>query len=182
MHHSTHAPTQTESQRFAEFEWMGCVVARLYFGVYAAYDVHHLLDGGVRRGHMYTIPLAVWYHRGNPPDGYTVNEATVRFGPSMARDKTAFAARFGSDLELLEAVNAMIEHKRKIQTGGSRRRDVPAPIVASKWTIVMSKNVAVRTKSASIADKVAAQRTDAKSGTVDGVEGLDLNEYEARSA
>jgi hypothetical protein len=59
-------------------------------------------------------------------------------------------------------------------------REPTEPIVVSQWTIVGS--VAVKTRSMSIAQKVAAQRTDARSGTANGVDWLDLDEYTKRTA
>jgi hypothetical protein len=70
------------------------------------YDVQHLLSGGVRRGHLATIPLCPAHHRG------------VEFSPSMhlasvARGPRTFREIFGSDDELLTLTDRLIEIRRK---------------------------------------------------------------------
>lgn len=100
--------TKADRDRWALFRHTGCIVTRLKFGVYNDYDVHHLVEGGRRLGHQYTIPLNPWYHRGVPPTDMTVADAEEFYGPSLARNKRAFAAAFKTERELLEIVDAML--------------------------------------------------------------------------
>lgn len=74
-------------------------------------EVHHLTDCSTRLGHDATIPLCVWHHRGEPPEGTTKAEARITFGPSFADGRRPFAAAFGSDQQLLELTNAMLDRK-----------------------------------------------------------------------
>jgi hypothetical protein len=114
MQHSTHAPTQAEAQRFAEFHDIGCVVTLVYLHRHEySYDVHHIVRDGVRMGHLFTIPLSLWFHRGLLPEHMSLKDAESRLGPSMARDKEAFVQEFGTEFELLEMVDALIARKTR---------------------------------------------------------------------
>jgi len=102
--------TVADRTRFASMKAMGCIVALVYFGKPETKgEIHHLLSGGYRLGHHATICLAPWYHQGTPPlvrhagelRQLTVDQATYRFGPSLALDRPAFEHRFGSELDLL---------------------------------------------------------------------------------
>lgn len=107
--------------RFALMQELGCVVCSVYFGKPGTPgQVHHLVDGGRRLGHDSTIMLHPWYHQGQPPRvrhagrlvQLTADQATTRYGPSLALDKPAFERRFGTELELLEMQDALIEAYR----------------------------------------------------------------------
>lgn len=65
-------------------------------------DAHHLLSGGIRRGHLYTIGLCAWHHRRVPDWGYMVPDMLETFGPSLLDGSKAFREMFGTDDELLE--------------------------------------------------------------------------------
>lgn len=82
------------------FQEIGCVACRK-MGYFSLADVHHLLSGGRRRGHDFTIPLCPWHHRGIEPP-------PVDVGPSLANGSKPFRAAFGSDDELLAEVNRLI--------------------------------------------------------------------------
>jgi hypothetical protein len=81
-------------------------------------EAHHLVDRGNRilsGGHDATLPLCGWHHRGdvrgcqvlcNPP---TMANAEKVYGPSLAMNKKAFKAKYGSERELLEQFNATTE-------------------------------------------------------------------------
>lgn len=115
MHHSTNAPTLAERERFRKLEQLGCVVSRVYFRCFVPADLDHLVSGGIRVGHMATIPLREWYHRGVPPFSkfkkrpLTQKEARRILGPSRALEPLAFRERFGPNEELLEMTNQLIE-------------------------------------------------------------------------
>ena len=90
---------------------MQCIVC----GAWPA-EAHHIVDNGYRRlsgGHQATIPLCPWHHRGEPLADVTVRATKELLGPSLARHKREFVARFGTERELLEKVNDLI-----IATGG----------------------------------------------------------------
>jgi hypothetical protein len=83
------------------FRHIGCIACWLLGQPMTPYDVQHLLSGGVRRGHMATIPLCPAHHRG------------VNFSPSLhlasvARGPKTFREVFGSDDELLSLAERLI--------------------------------------------------------------------------
>jgi len=45
----------------------------------------------------------------------TADQATTRYGPSLALDRPAFEHRFGTELELLEMQDALIEAYRRAE-------------------------------------------------------------------
>lgn len=100
--------TKADLARFRKLQQIGCIACRSR-GVYSQGDVHHLLSGGRRRGHQFTIPACAWHHRGQPPDDLTVAEANRYYGPSLARAPKSFRAEFGDDETLLATVNKLIE-------------------------------------------------------------------------
>jgi hypothetical protein len=77
---------------------------------------HHLLVGakhgnGKRRGEKATIGLCDYHHQGKHVVGsvFARNCITSGYGPSLADEPRAFRQRFGSDEELLELQNKLIE-------------------------------------------------------------------------
>lgn len=76
---------------------------------------HHLLSGGKRRGHMYTLNLCEWHHYARPVvitrssiEGHTDEWMTEKYGPSLVLGSRAFHEAFGSDEQLLTEVNRLI--------------------------------------------------------------------------
>jgi hypothetical protein len=65
-------------------------------------------DGMKRLGHAFTYCLSPWFHRGIPPEGMTVKEATEKIGPSMNHDARSFHKRFGTHKELLAFQNYLL--------------------------------------------------------------------------
>lgn len=112
MQSSAKSANKAERDRWDSFRHVGCIVTRLFHQSYAEYDVHHLVEGGRRLGHRYTIPLSPWFHRGIPPEFMTARQAELELGPSFALNKKAFIERFGTERQLLDEVNEMIA-KRK---------------------------------------------------------------------
>ncbi len=105
----TKAPTKAERRRMDTLKHdVGCIACRLEGFSYVTPDIHHLLDGGRRRGHAYTIPLCPWHHRG------------MGSGPgvSMAHGSKPFREMYGPDDELLEATDALVEFFNSMRVGG----------------------------------------------------------------
>ncbi len=72
-------------------------------------EAHHLLSGGRRIGHMATIALCPWHHRGVPVGALTVGATRDTFGPSLMDGSKPFRARYGTDAELLDMQRQMLE-------------------------------------------------------------------------
>lgn len=103
-------PTKAERARFQRLQEMGCICCRIFAGRYRAPDIHHLVEGGRRLGHSYTIPLCEWHHRGLPPDPWGSPPLAERFlGPSLAISKRRFKAVFGTEREMLATTNKRLE-------------------------------------------------------------------------
>ncbi len=90
---------------------IGCLACRQDGRPATPGDVHHLLVGGRRVSHHVSVLLCPWHHRGIPPNGLNDRQAERLLGPSLAKSPRAFHARFGSDVELLEMQNRLIEER-----------------------------------------------------------------------
>lgn len=111
MQHSTNPPTKAQQKRFERMSQIGCIVSILRDGRHNVLGhVHHILSGGKRIGHDATLYLSVWHHVGQPPNGWTIQQATEELGPSLAHNPRAFREEFGSEAELLEFQNALLDH------------------------------------------------------------------------
>lgn len=112
MKHSTKAPTKADRRRFIAIQFIGCVACRQH-GIYnTPPDVHHLTEGGRRRGHRYTIGLCPWHHRG----------VGAGQGVSLAHGSRPFHELYGTDAELLAEQDRLIERYELQQTPSGARR------------------------------------------------------------
>jgi hypothetical protein len=103
--------TKAEQDRFDRIKAGPCLAClQLGFDLsgQGLVEVHHLLSGGRRRGHMFTIGLCVWSHRGEPFWGCTHAEMRNHYGPSLAEGSKPFHEAFGSDEELLLMQNRLL--------------------------------------------------------------------------
>ena len=105
----TKTPTKAQRRRFASLQTRGCVACALDGRLREPPDIHHLVEGGRRLGHDYTIPLCPWHHRGLPPGGLSIHDARDILGPSLALAKRAFVERYGDERHLLTVANLMID-------------------------------------------------------------------------
>jgi hypothetical protein len=74
-------------------------------------EVHHLVDRGYRKhsgGHDATIPLCSWHHRGLQLYQWIKAEMVAKYGPSLALEKRKFAAKYGTERQLLARVNSVL--------------------------------------------------------------------------
>lgn len=95
--------TKSEKNRIDGFHRIGCIITGS-----PQYDVHHITDCGRRMGHLFTIPLHPWFHRGYT-GGDSVASCRVAWGPSLELDKKSFVEQFGTELELLAKTNAKLK-------------------------------------------------------------------------
>lgn len=108
---STSKPTREEAARFDAIKEAGCVVAH-WLGIgWVPCEIHHLTVGGKhgqrRLGHLQSVGLNPWSHRGVPFNGWTADECYGIFGPSYALEPRAFREQYPDDL-LLEHQEGMI--------------------------------------------------------------------------
>ncbi len=92
--------TKSDYLRFAKLVELGCIACLKSHSGYRAPDIHHIISGGRRMGNEFTLPLCPEHHR-VPSTGTVV-------GPSLADGSKVFAAKFGTQMQLLREVNELI--------------------------------------------------------------------------
>src|SRR5574337_2071633 len=99
--------TKSDRFRFNALKDIGCICCKLD-GICPNIptEIHHLVEGNNRLGNTYTIPLCTWHHRGEASSQWEKLK-----GPSLARSKREFVAEYGTERELLDAVNKIVEHQ-----------------------------------------------------------------------
>lgn len=78
---------------------LGCIVCLLFRHVFSPPDVHHMLDGGRRRGHLFSIPLCPMHHRSGRNDAEVV---------SRDQNQRRFEARYGTEESLLAKTRELV--------------------------------------------------------------------------
>lgn len=104
-HRNSVPPTKAEQARIDAMMLHPCVLSlyRLrkhksipYQG--AGVECQHITRGRKRLGHLYTIPLHPWYHRGVVPYPLqSAAQARLRYGASLADGSKAFKESHGVD-------------------------------------------------------------------------------------
>jgi hypothetical protein len=111
MKRSTTNPTKAERARMDAIKEQGCVLARFLGVGWLPCEIHHLTLGGrhgaPRLGHMHTVGLNSWSHRGVPLDGWSSAKCREVLGPSYAREPRAFRELY-PDARLLEMQHQLI--------------------------------------------------------------------------
>ena len=87
------APTVMERAWMDKIAQYGCIACRIDGHGYRPPAVHHILRGGLRIGHMFTLPLC---DPGHHQAGQSIG--LISRHPWKAR----FEAKYGTELELLE--------------------------------------------------------------------------------
>lgn len=118
---STGKPTNAQAWRLVTIKKLGCICCMLNAARWmpvpsrGVCEAHHLLSGGRRRGHDFTIGLCAWHHRAvpimSPPMGVTMG--THIYGPTVAMGSKPFHAFYGTDDELLAFQNALLDEVRR---------------------------------------------------------------------
>lgn len=93
-------PTAAEQRHISAVASMGCLICKREFGIYSPASPHHV-DGRTKPGaHMKLLPLCFLHHQGgnNTPEYVSVHPY-----------KRAFYARYGSEAELLAAVDELLK-------------------------------------------------------------------------
>ncbi len=94
------APTIEEADWMRRISALGCIACILDGQAPRPTAVHHILRGGQRMGHLFTIPLC---QPGHHMDGGNIG--IVSRHPFKAR----FEKRYGSELDLLRRVQVLTE-------------------------------------------------------------------------
>lgn len=125
MQHSTKKPTKAEQDRLDALHDMPCIaceieadIARQRGEIVQAQpsrtEAHHIVDKGTREysgGHMATLPLCGWHHRGEPVYPLGKREMFKLHGPSFPDRKKSFRANYGSERDLLAIIDQRLAAK-----------------------------------------------------------------------
>lgn len=82
---------------------LGCIACFVIGKPGTPCEVHHMLEGGRRKGHMWTIGLCPAHHRGGR------NDAEIASRHPHHRE---FERRYGTEQELLEKTRRMWEARK----------------------------------------------------------------------
>lgn len=116
---STKPPTKTDHRRWQDMQEIGCIACYQLGFQGVPSDMHHLLSG-YRIGHYATIALCPWHHRGVPEGNLAPSRMEWLKGPSLAIDKRAFHAHFGTEEDLLAAQETRLADYRQRIIGRSQ--------------------------------------------------------------
>lgn len=119
MRHSTTTPTKAEQARLDAIHAMPCIACEIEADISrqrgeivqaqpSRTEAHHIVDKGTREhsgGHMATLPLCGWHHRGEPVYPLGKREMCQLHGPSFAESKKSFRANYGSERDLLAVID-----------------------------------------------------------------------------
>ena len=106
----TKQPNADERRHMERVQQLGCLACWIE-GIVAPAEIHHVTDGSRRLGHRYVIPLCSWHHRGQSETGMRPSDAESLFGPSLAHDKASFTRHYGTERELLNWIESLIEEE-----------------------------------------------------------------------
>lgn len=111
---STGRPTRAEAEWIEAVKSAGCLccIARGFphDSNGPLVEAHHLLSGGIRRGHLFTVGLCQWHHRGRLiVSGWDHADHRHHLGPSLAEGSVPFHAAFGSDDDLYAAQQRLLD-------------------------------------------------------------------------
>lgn len=107
---STGKPTKEEAARIVAVKEGPCLACLIRNGEeILGCDAHHLLSGGRRIGHMATIGLCAWHHRGVPDEATPASLMRQELGPSLMDGSLRFMQEYGPNHILLEKQNRLLE-------------------------------------------------------------------------
>jgi len=101
-------PTVEEQNWMRKISIMGCIACKVHVGAFVPAEVHHMTSGGRRMGHLFTLPLCPYHHRGVIDGG--MDEAYVKkiYGPSVSHGRKEFEGFFGAEEDLLKQVQQWV--------------------------------------------------------------------------
>ena len=103
----------TDKQRLAAIHDMPCACCELEHRTQPnKTTAHHIVDNGYRElsgGHQSTLPLCEWHHLGYRLPTHDFVDMEAKWGPSLARTKKKWIARYGGERPLLKIVNEKLE-------------------------------------------------------------------------
>ena len=114
-HKNWKPPTALEKLRISAVMKGGCYLSLIRKELELAVpkirvELHHITKGGKRLGHLYTIPLSAYYHRGVVPyPAMSKEKAMELYGASLAHgSKRFFESHDLTELELWQSLQRAI--------------------------------------------------------------------------
>lgn len=98
--------TKAEKQWLDAITQLGCIVCFLAGKPGTPAEPHHMLSGGRRMGHLFTIPLCYMHHRSGRNDDRVT---------SRDQNQRRFELRYGTERELLEQTRALVLRQAQIK-------------------------------------------------------------------
>lgn len=96
--------TKDEKLHLDRVQQLGCIACYVDHGFFSPAEIHHIIDGNLRKGHLYVLPLCVPHHRGGH-DGS--GDQCVSRHPYKRR----FEDTYGTEYELLDHVETRLRDK-----------------------------------------------------------------------
>lgn len=109
MHSPIGKANKEEVERFQHIYDLGCLPCRLTGIVEQPCQIQHVLCGGRRVSHKHSYGSCPWHHVGEPLQGLTTQETYRMLGPSFKLHKKEFVERFGTEEELIEMQDILLE-------------------------------------------------------------------------
>jgi hypothetical protein len=81
---------------------LGCIVCFLFLKLFSPAEPHHMLSGGRRRGHLFTIPLCPAHHRFGLDDARATSRDQCR---------RRFEERYGTEETLLTKTRELVARR-----------------------------------------------------------------------
>lgn len=111
MHPQLGGLKERDKKRLHFIKEIGCVACHIRFGAASPGGVGHHAedDNDVVLGHDCMICFCDWHHVAARTHGKTRIQMLDEYGPSRHFHTVAFREEFGTDLQLLEKQNALLE-------------------------------------------------------------------------
>jgi hypothetical protein len=106
MKHSTGKFTKAESERVVRMKALGCCCTPCD----EPPEVHHIIEGNRRLGHLWTLPICAGHHKGDWTDRQRAHyaERGLLLPPHVHGGSKTFARHYGSEKELYMRVQAWL--------------------------------------------------------------------------
>ena len=91
--------TKTELEYHNKVREIGCIVCKIFLRVHSECDVHHLVNGSRRKGHLEAIGLCPTHHRSGLNNVHVVSRHPW---------KREFESRYGTEEGLLIITRGLI--------------------------------------------------------------------------
>lgn len=98
-----------KAARFRDIKVTGCIPCLLEGAADSHPEIHHLVEQAYRRGDSETYGACTWHHRGIPWPGCTPAAMAEILGPSLELNYKLYRHRYGTEDELLQVQNYLLQ-------------------------------------------------------------------------